>query len=482
MRLLRAVLLLLLLSPAVALAAEPTIVSRDVPIGAARATAGSPPGRFNLVGLHWQGPGSVSFRTRAIDGGWSRWRPAAPEAEDRPDRGSAEAAREVRWKLGNPYWAGASDRIEYRLRGRVTRLRAHYVWSPVERVPVRAVSIAGSPRLLTRFSWGANERIRRARPVYANALRFALVHHTAGANNYGPAQSAAIVRAIQLYHVRGNGWNDVGYNFLVDKYGQVFEGRYGGIARNVVGAHAEGFNTGSVGVAVLGTYTSAAIPRKAFAALAGLLAWRLDVAHVNPVSNLTWLSSGNPRFPAGVPVFLRTVSGHRDTGFTSCPGNALYGQLSSLGARAAAIGLPKLYSPRVRGTLGARIRFTGRLTAPLPWTVTVRDALGKTVAVGTGTGSAVDWTWDSAAAGRKAHTYRSPRGRRDRREAVSHGPGAAAQRRLDRPDDAQSERGRTRRLLDRVVPARGRGARYRHVRRRRRREARHALQRAEAAR
>ena len=70
------------------------------------------------------------------------------------------------------------------------------------------------------------------------------------------AQSAAIVRGIEIYHVKGNGWNDIGYNFLVDKYGQVFEGRYGGVDRPVIGAHAEGFNTGSVGVAVIGDYDS----------------------------------------------------------------------------------------------------------------------------------------------------------------------------------------------------------------------------------
>ena len=128
--------------------------------------------------------------------------------------------------------------------------------------------------------------------------RFAVVHHTAGSNAYTRAQSAAIVRGIELYHVRGNGWNDIGYNFLVDKYGQVFEGRAGGIERNVIGAHAQGFNTGSTGVAVIGNYSSAKISPAALHALAGLLAWRLDVAHVDPLSTLTWRSGGNPRVSA----------------------------------------------------------------------------------------------------------------------------------------------------------------------------------------
>src|SRR5436189_120669 len=142
----------------------------------------------------------------------------------------------------------------------------------------------------------------------------ALVHHTAGSNSYSRAQSAAIVRGIEVYHVKGNGWNDIGYNFLIDKYGQVFEGRYGGIDKNVIGAHAEGFNTGSFGVALLGTYTSAAPPAVAQTALENLLAWRLDVAHVDALSTVTVASGGNPKYPAGVPVALRAVSGHRDTG------------------------------------------------------------------------------------------------------------------------------------------------------------------------
>ena len=152
------------------------------------------------------------------------------------------------------------------------------------RIPLRRVSIAGSPLMLSREVWGANEAIRRAPPSYAPSVQFAVVHHTAGTNSYTASQSAAIVRGIEIYHVKGNGWNDIGYNFLVDKYGQVFEGRYGGVDRHVIGAHAEGFNTGSVGVAVLGSYGSSAPPKVARTALANLLAWRLDIAHVDPTS------------------------------------------------------------------------------------------------------------------------------------------------------------------------------------------------------
>jgi flagellar hook assembly protein FlgD len=397
MRSLRLALLLALAFPAAALAEDATIVSREVPLAGERSLAASkPPTRFNLVGLHWRGPGQVQFRTRSLAGRWSAWEAAAPEAEDQPDSGTSERRRSGSWRLGNPWWVGPSDRIEYRLRGRVTRLRAFFVWSPTPGVPGRTLQVAGAPTIVPRSGWNADEKIRRANPSFAPALRLALVHHTAGANGYTAAQSPAIVRAIQLYHVKGNGWNDIGYNFLVDRFGQVFEGRYGGIERNVVGAHAEGFNTGSVGVALLGEYSSLAVAQKARDALAALLAWRLDIAHVDPATTLSFVSGGNARFPAGLPVFLRTVSGHRDTGFTDCPGNVLYGLLTQLAGDASRIGLPKLYSPDVTGAGPGLVRFKARLSSALPWTIDVFDATGNVTGSSAGIGPNVEWAWDAS--------------------------------------------------------------------------------------
>jgi hypothetical protein len=393
-----------LAAPAVA-SAGVSMTVRDVPLHGERTLAASSPAEFDLVGLHWRGPGSVEFRTRSLAGRWSAWRPAAPEAEDLPDALTREARAANGWRLGNPYWTGPSDRIAYRLRGRVDRLRVFYVRSPADRMPMRRLSLAGSPAVFSRLSWGANEAIRRGPPRYAAKVQFALVHHTAGSNSYSAAQSAAIVRGIQTYHVKGNGWDDIGYNFLVDRYGQVFEGRYGGVDRNVIGAHAEGFNTGSAGVAVLGTYGSAAPSAAARAALENLLAWRLDVAHVDPLSMVTWTSGGNARFPLGVPVLLRAVSGHRDTGFTSCPGAAFYARLGAIAEETADIGLPKLYAPSVRGDIGGPVRFRAHLTEVLPWTVSVTDAAGVVVATGGGTSQEIDWTWDAASAARARYKW-----------------------------------------------------------------------------
>jgi flagellar hook assembly protein FlgD len=397
------------LAPGTASAAV-KLVARDEPVGHAGAPSRGLPARaapleFDLVGLHWQGAGQVSFRTRSVDGVWSSWLPAAPEAEDLPDPGSGEASTRGRWRLGSPYWTGEATAIQYRPTGDVRRLRAFFVQSDVGAARAPASARAAQPAILRRAQWGGDESIVRAKPSYAARVSFAVVHHTAGTNSYTAAQSAAIVRGIERYHVLANGWNDIGYNFLVDKYGQVFEGRGGGIDRNVIGAHAQGFNTGSTGVAVLGSYESHGISTAARAALVRLLAWRLDVAHVDPLSRLTWISGGNPKYPAGTRVALRAVSGHRDTGPTSCPGGALYGQLPALASSVAARGLPKLYDPSVTGRLGGDVRFRGRLSSALPWTVTVLDENGAPVASGSGSGTAVDWTWHASSALFGAYTY-----------------------------------------------------------------------------
>jgi hypothetical protein len=268
-KLLPAALVLFFAAPAVAVA-SPSVVARDLNVRSG--LVAQAPNTFDLVGLHWKGSGAVRFRTQRADGTWSSWRLSAPESDDLPDRGTAEARRSRGWHLGNPFWVGRSERIQYRLAGRVKRLRAFYVRSPLLGGTPQHVKpfAANAPTIITRTEWGANEAIRRNRkkgPKFADNVHLAIVHHTAGTNSYSRSQSAAIVRGIELYHVRGNGWDDIGYNFLVDKYGQVFEGRYGGMEKAVVGAHAMGFNFGAVGVALLGNYNGAGLTAAARASL-----------------------------------------------------------------------------------------------------------------------------------------------------------------------------------------------------------------------
>src|SRR5438034_4134578 len=250
-KVLRLACLLALAAPSAAHAADATMLSRELRVGGAPTiSTARVPRSFDLVGLHWRGFGRVLFRTHTVRGRWSGWQ--AADADTGPDTGTSESGHDRGWHLGNLVWTGRSDRIQWRVTGSVRQVRAYFVRSPAVRVPTRTVSVAGSPAIVPRVGWNADERIRRAPPRYASALRMVVVHHTAGSNAYSPAQSAAIVRGIELYHVKANGWNDIGYNLLVDRYGQVFEGRYGGMTRNVVGAHSEGFNTGSAGIAVIG--------------------------------------------------------------------------------------------------------------------------------------------------------------------------------------------------------------------------------------
>jgi hypothetical protein len=177
------------------------------------------------------------------------------------------------------------------------------------------------------------------------------------------------------------------------------------MTRAVIGAHSEGFNTGSVGVAVIGDYSSTSITPAARAALVSLLAWRLDLEHVDPLSSIVRVSSGNPRYAAGKAVTLREISAHRDVYPTSCPGQSLYSQLPSIREAVAQTGLPKLYSPAVVGTLGGPIRFTARLSGQTAWALTVRDQNKAVVASGGGIGTSVDWTWDSAGTPPGAYTW-----------------------------------------------------------------------------
>jgi hypothetical protein len=390
-------LALVLVAPATAQAGDVAMVARDVPLGPRSLRSATPPIHFNMLGVHWRGPGSVGYRIRSLHGRWSGWRDA--DADTGPDAGSAENRRRG-WRDGNLDWTGPADRVEFRVEGSVERLRAFYVWSRPRAPSLRRLSLADSPSIVPRSGWKADEKITRGKTLYAPALKLAIVHHTAGTNSYTPAQSAAIVRGIEVYHVKANGWNDLGYNFLVDRYGTVYEGRAGGIEKNVIGAHALGFNSGTVGIALIGNGSTVTPTAAQQEALVRLLAWRLDVAHVDPLSRVVYTSGGNSKFRAGKVVTLRAISGHSDTGPSECPGSRTYGLLPALTQRVARTGLPKLYSTVASGSIGSRIRFQGRLSSALPWTVTVTNAKGSVVARGRGRSSVVDWTWNSAGVGK----------------------------------------------------------------------------------
>ncbi len=384
-------LVLTLAFPALAHAGPVTMVARDVPLDGRALQAVAPPMTFNMIGLHWQGTGSVLYRVRTA-GTWTAWQTADDDTQ--PDRASSEW--QAGWHDGSPAWLGTSTGVQYRTVGKITRLRAYYLFTKTTSAPDRSLSFAGSPTIVPRSQWQADEKIVRAKPVYAAKLQLAVVHHTDSTNTYTQAEAPAIVRGIEIYHVQGNGWNDIGYNFLIDRFGTIYEGRAGGITRNVVGAHAQGFNTGSVGVSLIGTFDTATPPPAMQAALVKLLSWRLDLAHIDPLSTVKFTSGGNYKFKAGKVVTLRAISGHRDTGPTDCPGGAAYALLPAIAKEVAATGLPKLYAPLETGKTGGTLHFTGTLSSAKRWTITVKSTAGKVVATHSATSATIDWTWSAA--------------------------------------------------------------------------------------
>jgi hypothetical protein len=228
--------------------------------------------------------------------------------------------------------------------------------------------------MVTRAGWGADETIVKGTPEYTGPIQVFFVHHTATGNTYSCSDSASIVRGIQAYQVRSKGWDDIGYNFLVDKCGNVFEGRAGGVGRSVLGAHTLGFNTGASAIAVIGTYGSTGVSARVRTAIATVAAYKLGAFGNAPNGTVALVSGGSDRFAKGRTVTLNRISGHRDTGRTECPGNALYAQLPEIRAIAGAApsGLRLL---RMSGALRhGSLLFTKGTLNPL-WDLTTPSAL-----------------------------------------------------------------------------------------------------------
>uniref|UniRef100_UPI0004CA646C peptidoglycan recognition protein family protein n=1 Tax=Streptomyces sp. NRRL S-146 TaxID=1463884 RepID=UPI0004CA646C len=191
------------------------------------------------------------------------------------------------------------------------------------------------PGIVTRRGWGANEGLRESGFRYTKKVKAAFVHHTASGNNYRCSQVPSLIRSIYRYHVKSMGWRDIGYNFLIDKCGKIYEGRAGGVAKPVLGAHTLGFNSNSMGIAVLGSYGATKPSKSAVKAVARLTAWKLGLYRVNPKGKTYLKSAGSNLHRKGKKVRLNVISGHRDGFKTECPGRKLYGKLGSARSKAA---------------------------------------------------------------------------------------------------------------------------------------------------
>jgi N-acetylmuramoyl-L-alanine amidase len=326
--------------------------------------------RFNLVGLHWRGHASaaIRLRVRRPTGTWSHWETLAAHPGHNPDTDSDEPSV----SSSDPLWVGSADAVQYRLSRPLRGLRLHFVNVASELRSARAAQDP-EPAFVSRRAWGASKCRPRAAPEYG-AVKAVHVHHTVSLNDYAPEEGPAIVLSVCRYHRNSNGWNDIGYNALVDKYGVLYEGRAGGLDQAVVGAQAQGFNDETAGIASIGDHTSVEATPETLSALAAYIRWKLGV-HGQPLSGpVTLRSDGGPatKYPAGARVTLERVIGHRDTGRTACPGELLYAQLDELRALVVSgVGVLPTLATRLSATLadssvdfGDVVPVTGLLSGP----------------------------------------------------------------------------------------------------------------------
>ncbi|MEU9983533.1 N-acetylmuramoyl-L-alanine amidase [Streptomyces sp. NPDC050856] len=210
-------------------------------------------------------------------------------------------------------------------------------------VPPAPPSTVPQPPITSRAGWGSDESISPEEPGYlpGGKIKAVVVHHTAASNTYTCEQAPAVVRGIYAYHVKQLGWKDIGYNFLVDKCGTLYEGRKGGVDQPVQGAHAYGFNAQTTGVSVLGTYTDTAPSQAAMSSVARIAAWKLGQYGVDPAGTTTLTAGDSGRnysgktWTKGAQLAFPTIHGHRDGYNTQCPGNTFYNQLGTIRSWAA---------------------------------------------------------------------------------------------------------------------------------------------------
>ncbi|MEU0947412.1 peptidoglycan recognition protein [Streptomyces canus] len=400
--------------------------------------------QFSLLGISWTGAtkrldGKAQVRTRTIDtGAWTSWQDLETDAdpvEDADERAGARGASE-------PLWVGPSDGVEVQVvhedgttsAGLPSGLKVNLVDpgvtaaeaadaatepaaytedvtpSPTATTPTAPASTVPEPPIVSRADWGADESLSPDPSEYNADVKAVFVHHTAGSNDYTCAESASIVRAIYAYHTApapsGNGWNDIGYNFLVDKCGTIFEGRKGGVDRPVLGAHTYGWNRESTGIAVLGEYTATGASNAALTSVARIAAWKLGQYGVDPDSTVQLTAGATQKnlagtsFTAGSPYTFNRISGHRDGYATECPGNSLYAQLPTIRAWAAGPVQGLKLTSLTGATLSGSTYYTkGAITAK--WSATTPASLiskfellvdGNVVATTSGTATSASTT------------------------------------------------------------------------------------------
>ncbi|MCU1369551.1 MAG: repeat protein [Ilumatobacteraceae bacterium] len=301
------------------------------------------------VASSWLGApqGVIAVRGNAPDG-WTEWVELESEPAEQPD----DSAR----NSGGMAWFGSEGVTEVEVKVIAGTLLDLEVQPMRYDAPSDGASFGTSsagaataqPEILPRSSYTSkgwaygNAGCSGGPSAASGGVKFAVVHHTTNSNTYAASDVPAMLASIYTYHTGTNGWCDTGYNFIVDRFGRIWEGRSGGITKAIVGGHAQGFNTGSVGVSLLGQYepgaspTSASPTAAALAAVAKVVGWKLSLNGIDPTGTVSVTSGGSNKYPAGTVVNLNRVIGHRDVGQTACPGANVYSQLPGIRTAAKA--------------------------------------------------------------------------------------------------------------------------------------------------
>ncbi|HTW17874.1 MAG TPA: N-acetylmuramoyl-L-alanine amidase [Nocardioides sp.] len=356
-------------------AKAPALQARQRAAGAGRAALVSTPQDvtgYGTVGVTW-GHGEqipeeeISLEVRTLEAGaWSDWKPLTYHDEHAPDPGSAEA---LRARPGtDELIVGDVDQVQVQVTSETGTMPADMRLAVIDPgvaageelekpaidtgkdvapssapepsaapdgeaadgaqdgLQLQAARFTPRPTIYSRAQWGADERLRDKSSLRYYEVHAGYVHHTVNANNYSRAEVPGILRSIYAYHTKSRGWSDVGYNFLVDRFGRIWEGRAGGVDRPVVGAHTLGYNDYSFAMSAIGNFDVVKPTAAMVQAYGALFAWKLSLHGV---------SAGSTRQQVGPKVF-QAINGHRDAGSTACPGRYLYAQIPQIRALAAA--------------------------------------------------------------------------------------------------------------------------------------------------
>ena len=398
---------------------------------------------FSIVGLTWLGalPAGTTFTARVRESGkWSTWNALSYSDDHGVNAKSSEAAKA---RMGtDPLMTAIADAVEVRMINRsgkkpkdlkveligsnatvqdrtlLTKVRTANEVSALDAAVTPAGGVVPRPNIVTRAQWGADETWRDPVPKMGTTIVAGFIHHTASTNDYSPEQAPAQMRALYAYYTKSLHYADMAYNFLVDQYGTVYEGRnactYGdvnpcdGPSLPGIGAHTAGLNVNTFAISAIGNYDTKAPsnPGAMVESIASLMAWKLAPYGLDPNANASMVSSdtsGLSKYSSGMTAVTPVISGHRDVGRTACPGRYLYPLIPQIRARATELLAPVIHGVTVAPTLidnsaPVPVNISAIIPATGAWTVTVTkatdNALLKTATGVQQTTSAMTYTWD----------------------------------------------------------------------------------------